>query len=756
MERQYLAPSVRTVWEGAAVILLPLLIASCGGGGGGSGGGATPPNTGPPPPSFAYLSSFYTYTAGRAVGDDENQDSFTAPRNLAGNGRNWSISPALPPGLELSTLDGTILGQPTAASPATIYTVTQSNAGGSTTATLTIAVAASPLLNLGLASGPASIQFSNSKMLSAEGSPNNPYGGWLLQDFASGATLAQGNGEGASTLYVVRWFTDLENDVMVDLTYKGLEVRSATDGSIISTIPEPLTANWYRLATDGSYIAAGSPTALTIWSTSGQVLVSHAGNYGFGVNAFAAPGQIRIANGPAGANVIETIAVPTGDSSVSPVFKGAFNIWFLDGQSFLTNLDNTVWIYSNTAVQLDFTSLPSFGDLAGQGNWFWAFNGDTLNIYKVGASAAPAFSAAFATNVLAYPSGGTLGVISGQSQLTVIDLSGAAPTSATYTLPFSLASYGAQSASVWAVGEGNGVIFDGTSLGSTPRTFNLGAATTIVGGTSYFSIAMATGSINYYNSGDNSLAGSISFPISRLFASADGTVLVAESSEPAPSGMYPTTNIYSLPSGTLVNTVPDNLGFVALSQSGAVIAEGVAPSGTNSCDTQFVPATGGPALYCLSIGSGGFALSPDGTLVAIDLGSGTTAATNIYKNGILVTAVPGSGVFWLDNNRLLVAAPTPVYFQFPPPQPYTIYDSLGNFLGNAATTDNLGCNYACRVVSTDSLFEGNWIVSYMTGAIEWESADYFQQGKSAVAGSQVILAAGDYVLAEPSVASGTN
>jgi hypothetical protein len=345
----------------------------------------------------------------------------------------------------------------------------------------------------------------------------------------------------------------------------------------------------------------------------------------------------------------------------------------------------------------------------------------------------------------------------GQSQLTVIDLSGVVPTSANYTFPFSPGPYGAQSASVWAVGEGNGIIFDGTSLGGTPRTFNLGAVTAIAGGTSYFSIAMASGSINYYNSSDNSLAGTISFPTSSLTASANGTVLVAVSSAPSLSGNYPTTNIYSLPSGTLVNTVPSNLGFIQLSQSGNVIAEGVASSGTNSCDTQFVPSTGGPAIYCLDTGGvRNFPLSPDGTLVAIDLASGPTAATNIYKNGTLVTAVPGSGDFWLDNNRLLVAAPTSAYLQYPPPQPYTLYDSLGNFLGNAATTDNLGCNTACRVVSTDALFDGTWIVSYMTGAIEWESADYFQKGEIAVAGSQVILAAGDYVLAEPFVVGTTN
>ncbi len=252
---------------------------------------------------------------------------------------------------------------------------------------------------------------------------------------------------------------------MVDLTAAGLEVRSATDGSVISTIPEPPTVHWYLLATDGSYIAAGSPTALTIWSTSGNVLVSRAGNYA-SANAFAAPGQILIANGAAGANVIETVSVPTGASSVSAVFKGTFNTWFVDGQSFISNLGTSVWIYSSLAVQKEFTSLNAiFAGLAGQGDWFWTFTGaplgtdcglggcpgGELDIYQVGGSASPAFSGTYAGVSYAVPSGGTIGVVGG-GDLTVIDLSGAAPTSTSYPLSYSAWAYGAQSATRWLTG----------------------------------------------------------------------------------------------------------------------------------------------------------------------------------------------------------------------------------------------------------------------------------------------------------------
>jgi gliding motility-associated-like protein len=55
----------------------------------------------------------------------------------------YSIAPALPPGLSFGATTGTISGTPTAASPATTYTVTAYNLGGSGSATVSIKVNAS-------------------------------------------------------------------------------------------------------------------------------------------------------------------------------------------------------------------------------------------------------------------------------------------------------------------------------------------------------------------------------------------------------------------------------------------------------------------------------------------------------------------------------------------------------------------------------------------------------------------------------------
>jgi hypothetical protein len=111
----------------AALILV--VAASCGGGGGsgpGSGSGATPP-----PSAFSYPTP-PIYSVGAAI----------APLSPAITGVviNYSVSPALPPGLAIDAVSGKITGTPTAAQPATSYTITAKNSGGSVAFSVSIAI----------------------------------------------------------------------------------------------------------------------------------------------------------------------------------------------------------------------------------------------------------------------------------------------------------------------------------------------------------------------------------------------------------------------------------------------------------------------------------------------------------------------------------------------------------------------------------------------------------------------------------------
>ncbi len=100
------------------------------------------------PSNLSYTTNPAVYTKGTAITAD-------APTSSGGAVVSFGISPALPTGLNFNANTGAITGMPTVLSAATSYTVTASNSGGSTTATLTITVNDVPPSNLTYASNPA-------------------------------------------------------------------------------------------------------------------------------------------------------------------------------------------------------------------------------------------------------------------------------------------------------------------------------------------------------------------------------------------------------------------------------------------------------------------------------------------------------------------------------------------------------------------------------------------------------------------------
>jgi len=627
---------------------------------------------------------------------------------------------------------------------------------------MTIAVAASPLLDLGHEAQVQLMRFSGSRVLSLD---VNGY--WELQDFTSGDVLASGNtgcttclpGEGpdnGNTSYVT---ADLAGSTMMDFSPAGLEVRAISDGHVLATLPGQET--WWQLASDGSYVVAGSPTALTAWTSSGQALFSRSGDYSKAI-AFSAPGKVLVALGPAGQNVIETVST-TGTSTVSPAFQGSFNAWFQDGSQFLTATGFTVWVYSNTATQEEIIAFPNvtgytniYG-LGGEGNWFW-YNG---GVYQVGGSQTPVLTAPGTL----IPSGLTVGVL-GTNTLSVLDLSGTTPVlSSVYQVPIAyLTAFAASSATTWVVGNLHGVVLDGTSLTTEPRYLTLGAAWSIAGGTGYVAVATASGSILVFNPATNASALTINFSSSQLASSTTGAVLAAAAN--SNDGQYETDrtlNIYSLPSGSLINSFPSSftsstptsLASMLLSGSGTVVEQSfianTSSSNNTRCPNEVIATTGGTPIFC---GSGAsFALSPDGTLFARNSSGGLpTDTTDIFQNGTLATTVPGDGVGWLDNGHLLVYT-------------YSTNSSRGFFYAGAVIYSPSGQVlskpqvpelHEIQVVSTDQIYSpiSNAIVSVTTGATSWASAnnptDFSGVGEvGAVAGSEVVFASGNLVLAQP-------
>jgi hypothetical protein len=227
------------------------------------------------------------------------------PSNSGGVVVSWSIDRALPAGLAFDTASGKISGTPTAASPQTDYQITATNSGGTSVATLTLTVQAASGLG-GMTKAMQSVAVAGKTSVVQSGD-------WLM-------------------------------------VYQG--------GAPVSNLEIPAAARWWHLAADGSYVVAATDTKLIAWSPAGAVLFTKLADYG-AANAFAAAGELRVAGGPAGPQVIESIALPTGVARISAVFRGSFLSWSKDGDRFIAGTDDAVVMYSHDAGRFADTALST-------------------------------------------------------------------------------------------------------------------------------------------------------------------------------------------------------------------------------------------------------------------------------------------------------------------------------------------------------------------------------------------------------------
>jgi hypothetical protein len=704
------------------------------------------------PSALVYPQATVSATVGQAIAP--NIPSFT------GAVISFSVSPALPAGLSLNTSNGVISGTPTVQAAQASYTVTASNAGGSTTATISIVVKAYvTALDLGHGSGVWFMRSTADRVFSQDVS-----GHWALWDSGSDSQMASGD-QYFPTINGNRldWPVDMAGTTVAIGQTNGLEVRSTVDGHVISLIAAPTMIDplvisgrtWWKLASDGSYICAGSSTGLVAWSPAGQQVLSRPGDYSF-ATPFAAPGQIQIAGGPAGQNVIETVNVGSGSSSVGPPFSGSFHSWFIDGQRYLTYTGTTVWIYSLAGVQEGLVSLPTIDNLQGQGNWISTFQNSgrlpppyTLDIYAIGASAPTASYTATSPLDVVTPSGSMLAFFSyGLGSGSIIDLSGSTPVKTDFTTPFSgLSAFTATSAAKWFTANDDGVVIDGAST-NVSRALSLGKAWSIAGGTTRVAIATASGSIFYLNPATPTSISSIASSSSKIEMSTDDSVLAAMDAQPGH-----TLKIFSLPSGTMTGSFPysfpkpPNLIDFSLAGSGSVLGQALAGNigSTFGYIRTVGPTAGGTAIWSDTSTSTYWEpirLSPDGTLIAVSSGpsaGGTT--TNIYKNGMLVTAVPGWAVGWLDNDRFLVNSYVLVHGALP----YAgavIYDATGTQLATSALPELS----RLQPVGSDQIYAPalNTIFSLSSGQPVWTAISPSTDG--AVAGTYVVFASGNRIL----------
>jgi len=668
-----------------------------------------------------------------------------APTNSGGAVASWSITAGLPAGLSFDTSTGVISGTVAGPLAPSSVTVTAKNTGGSDSVMLTIGVH-SALLTLG-ATSPGVVAISESSVLTED----QPYGPqhWVLWDYATGAIVAQGDGCPAVATIppgfpnpscgsdAVAANVALAGSIaVVPYTYGAIQILSASDGSVLSTIK----GHFYRLqvAPDASYLCTVDANALTAWASNGTAIVSHAGNYS-NASVRCAVGEMRIANGPAGASVIERVALPGGQMTVSAPFAGTFSSWFADGSAFLTSVGTTVWVYSPAGALLDTRTLATTANLGGTGQWFWTFDASSLNVYKVGASATPTAVYAVAPNTtqtFLAASGQVLTML--DTAVHIIDLSGATPVKTNYpTTPLSPSNFqfAAASAQQWVIGTYDGAVLDGVTLANaTPRFFDYGSILALAGSPSRLAVATASGQTLVFDTSDWSLVKRLRQGLfAKIQVSADGGVLATLGANTFGSLLQSPLQTISLPSGTVINSWPSPLDFT-LSSSGLLLGQVVQVGGQAVWGRQVTSASGGPLLWSDSGTNSPIYLSNDDTLIAVGaVTSNNTPVTNIYLNDKLSTQLPGNPLGWLANDSILQNVNCN----------NVVYSASGAPVGGPS----LPVAGPIQVVTADLIYDSssNAIYSLSTGAKTWSSPN---RG-GVVAGSRVAYVVGNQLVTEP-------
>jgi Putative Ig domain len=649
----------------------------------------------------------------------------------------WSISPALPPGLTFSTTTGSITNTATVTAPAANYMVTAQNSGGQSSAQLTIQVVSGVLLDLGHASTIKLLQASGARALSEDDS-----GHWVLWNSDTDAVLTSGQLD-CTTMFACIVPVAIAGQTVIIPTgnAQGFQILAGADGHVTATIAA--NYDWVLPAVDGSYVVAGSSIALQAWSPTGTLLYKASGDYSL-ARAFPAPGQIQVALGAAGQNVIETVSLATLTPSSGPPFQGQFSEWFRDGSHFQSSLGGTLWTYSSQSVQQDLTNPSPAQTLAGAGSWFWATSSAGVSIYRVGASAAPA---ATIPGSPVFVSGLTLGIQNGTA-LTVVDLSGASLSSTVSSLALpndGVTTLLATSATDWYGTTGVGVLEHATSSSNSPKVITLGQAWGLGAGGGLAAVGTASGTIYIIDVQTKVVQTSIAATGGKIQMSSDGKVL-AVLGQPPNNPSASALTLYSLPSLTVINTWtnPAPIDF-SLAPTGTLIALQL------NGNQQITAVTGGPVLWSQPewiFGQDTAMFSPDGTVFSVSHYDEPSPVvyTYVYQNYTLTTTVSGGAFGWIDNSRLLVAHYTgAMTYQY---TGATIYSPTGAKLPTPTLPD-LG---PIESVTSDSVYSTslNSIYSVSTGALIFGNGPGGPNNvQGAVTAGYVVFNPGSLVLAVP-------
>jgi len=737
----------------AISLLSSLLLFSCGG----SGSSQPTPPTPPAAPVISYAPASHTFTTEVAIATFSPTVSGGAPTQ-------YSVSPELPAGLSLSVTSGQISGTPTQPLAAANYVVTASNAGGSSNFSLSISVNSGTLLELVHVNDIIAVRYDGGRILSRD-----RRGIWALWNATTRERLAGGALncplDCDKSIALAGFAAVIQSDT-------GIEVRSATDGASLWSVSFPSGFFW-SLATDGSYVAFGDNTALTVRSLAGTQLFNVAGDFGPS-RPFATPSELRLAQGPSGPSVIRRYSIPSGNAMSTLSFQGVFHSWFADGSHFMANLDNALWVYSSDGALQGAGTFDALIGLAGSGNRIWRRvphdppATSDLKFYSFG----PAFAevASFALPPLAndlVPSGNTLGVIvANETAHGIIDLSTPTPTWANYSTPVShVSAYAATSPNDVAFGNHDGVLMRHRG-GTAPEHYTLGRVRSLVGSTTRFALSFSSGNINYYDAATGTLQGVIETPppleaafhrtvSARLQLSRDGNTLAVGAVSQDGANAYVT--LYSLPSEGVVGDFyfgpPEELANYSLSGSGDVLSfKSTSSSGANTSIARVARADGS-IVWSQAQYAGDLPLlthSGNGAAFA-QTPVNVSSISQVVENGALAGTLDGVFINWLDEQRAIVNRFTTGPSGFMQYDGARIVNRQNQVLASPALPQVVGFD----VAGTDRIYvpQLNQILDATNGNTLWDSASSDPLpppgGLGAIAGDYVVFGTYTRIRIEP-------